>query len=403
MLKGKKIIIGVTGSIAAYKTAYLVRNLVKLQAEVRVVSSPSASAFIGNVTLATLSKNSVYQNFTPQDGTNWNNHVELGLWADLMIIAPTTANTLAKMAHGICDNFLMAVYLSAKCPVAFAPAMDLDMFLHPSTQNNLNVVQSFGNILLDANEGELASGLKGKGRMKEPDEITQFVIDFFKPNTILKGKKVLITAGPTYESLDPVRYIGNHSSGKMGIALSEAFYQAGAEVYLVCGPSTIKTSAKIHRIDVTSALEMYAACMEHKENYAIAVLAAAVSDYRPQSYSNQKIKKTAENPTIELVKNPDILFSLGEIKKSHQILIGFAMETENLIANARKKLNHKNADCIVLNSLTEAGAGFKHNTNKVVLVENHQETDLPLQSKQQVALNIVSKSCELLNAKNYDT
>jgi len=396
MLQGKKILIGVSGSIAAYKTAFLIRLLKKQKAEVKVVCTPSASSFIGKLTLATLSENEVYDSFYNQNQTDWTNHVELGLWADLFIIVPATANTIAKMANGICDNLLLAVYLSAKCKVMLAPAMDLDMFIHPSTQNNLQKIISFGNIVLDSPNGELASGLVGKGRVEEPEKIMEFITDFFKQKNQFKGKKVLVTAGPTYESLDPVRFIGNHSSGKMGVAIADAFANRGADVVLVCGPSSISSNKKIHRIDVLSAQEMFEAVSQHLD-YDIAVLSAAVADYSPVTYSNEKIKKSGENLVIELKKTKDILAYLGENKNKNQFLVGFAMETQNLEENARLKLKNKNADLIVLNSLKEEGAGFKHDTNKVYLISTTHTKTLPLLTKQQVAEIIVDESLVIQN------
>ncbi len=396
MLQGKKILIGVSGSIAAYKTAFLIRLLKKQKAEVKVVCTPSASSFIGKLTLATLSENEVYDSFYNQNQTDWTNHVELGLWADLFIIVPATANTIAKMANGICDNLLLAVYLSAKCKVMVAPAMDLDMFVHPSTQNNLVKIIGFGNIVLDSPNGELASGLVGKGRVEEPEKILEFISDFFEQKNQLKGKKVLVTAGPTYESLDPVRFIGNHSSGKMGIAIAESYAKRGADVVLICGPSSISSSQAIQRIDVISAQEMFESVNQHLD-YDIAVLSAAVADYTPITYSNEKIKKSGGNLVIELQKTKDILAYLGKNKNKNQTLVGFAMETQNLEENARLKLKNKNADLIVLNSLKEEGAGFKYDTNKVYLVSTTQTKTLPLLTKQQVAEIIVEETLVIQN------
>lgn len=396
MLQGKKILIGVSGSIAAYKTAFLIRLLKKQKAEVKVVCTPSASSFIGKLTLATLSENEVYDSFYNQNQTDWTNHVELGLWADLFVIVPATANTIAKMANGICDNLLLAVYLSAKCKVMVAPAMDLDMFVHPSTQNNLVKIIGFGNIVLDSPNGELASGLVGKGRVEEPEKILEFISDFFEQKNQLKGKKVLVTAGPTYESLDPVRFIGNHSSGKMGIAIAESYAKRGADVVLICGPSSISSSKAIQRIDVISAQEMFESVNQHLD-YDIAVLSAAVADYTPITYSNEKIKKSGGNLVIELQKTKDILAYLGKNKNQNQTLVGFAMETQNLEENARLKLKNKNADLIVLNSLKEEGAGFKYDTNKVYLVSTTQTKTLPLLTKQQVAEIIVEETLVIQN------
>lgn len=397
MLKGKKILLGVTGSIAAYKVAILIRLLKKQEAEVKVITTSSASAFIGNITLATLSKNKVLSEFVTDKGNDWNNHVELGLWADLMIIYPSTANTLAKMVNGICDNLLLATYLSCKSPVWFAPAMDLDMYLHPSTQNNILKLQSFGNKLIEPQDGELASGLIGKGRVEEPEVVASLVSDFFESKNNQKfnkaksliGLKVVITAGPTYESLDPVRFIGNHSTGKMGYAIAEACYQNGAEVTLISGPSKLTCRPEIKRIDVTKAEEMFNASVKYAEDYDVAILSAAVADYTPEDVSDIKIKKSEDSFTIKLKKTKDILKYLGSIKKSNQTLVGFAMETNNVIENAKNKLINKNADMIVVNSLIDKGAGFGFDTNKVNFITHDEIKDFPLLTKQQVAINIV--------------
>ncbi len=387
-LQGKNILLGVSGGIAAYKVAYLVRLLVKKQANVRVVMSESAKEFVTPLTLSTLSKNKVESSFSSLDNT-WNNHVELGLWANAMVVVPATANTLAKMAAGVCDNLLIATYLSAKCPVFFAPAMDLDMFHHPSTQNNINKLQSYGNLLIASEFGELASGLVGKGRMAEPETICSILENYFSQTKILSGKKVLLTAGPTHEAIDPVRFIGNHSSGKMGIALANAAQQMGAEVILVLGPTDkqyIHHDVKV--ISVTSAEQMYNAVHQHFKEANIAILAAAVADYTPKEKASQKIKKQSESLTLELVKTKDILQSLGEIK-TNQLLVGFALETQNELENAKAKIRNKNLDAIVLNSLNDKGAGFATDTNKITIISaDMQEFSLPLKPKTELAYDI---------------
>jgi phosphopantothenoylcysteine decarboxylase/phosphopantothenate--cysteine ligase len=392
MLTGKKIILGVTGSIAAYKSALLTRLLVKAGAEVRVVMTPSAHDFITPLTLSTLSKNPVLTTFQKDTSGQWNNHVDLGLWADAMIIAPASANTLAKMANGLCDNLLLAVYLSARCPVFLAPAMDLDMLQHPATKKNIETLNKFGNILIDAEFGELASGLTGTGRMAEPENITRFLTGQLAAAKRLSGKSVLVTAGPTFEALDPVRFIGNHSSGKMGFAIAEALAEQGASVQLVTGPTSQHTNHRgIVVKKVTSADEMYAACQEIFPGSDIAVLAAAVADYKPVVKAEQKIKKTGESMTLELTKTPDIAASLGKLKHNGQIIVGFALETENETANALKKLESKNLDLIVLNSLNDKGAGFGHDTNKISIINKKQEvTTFEMKDKKAVAGDIVS-------------
>ncbi|NMM50176.1 bifunctional phosphopantothenoylcysteine decarboxylase/phosphopantothenate--cysteine ligase CoaBC [Marinigracilibium pacificum] len=392
-LKGKKIILGVTGSIAAYKSALLTRLLIKEGAEVKIVMTPSASSFITPLTLATLSKNPVLINFEKNDAGEWNNHVELGLWGDLFIIAPASANTLSKCANGICDNLLIATYLSSRCPVMFSPAMDLDMYKHPSTTKNLETLKSFGNIIIPAGTGELASGLEGEGRMAEPEEIVEEVKTFFNDNLLLKGKKILITAGPTYEKIDPVRFIGNHSSGKMGYAIAEEFANRGAQVTLVSGPVNIKVEHK--NITVTSimtAVEMMDAVTKNADNSEILIFAAAVADYRPSSPANQKIKKEdSDPPKIELIQNPDIALSAGANKKESQYSLGFALETENELINAEKKLEKKNFNAIVLNSLNDQGAGFGHNTNKITIIgKNKKRSEFPLKDKKHLAIDIVN-------------
>ncbi|MEX0291359.1 MAG: bifunctional phosphopantothenoylcysteine decarboxylase/phosphopantothenate--cysteine ligase CoaBC [Flavobacteriaceae bacterium] len=375
MLGGKNILLGITGGIAAYKTTFLVRLLIKAGAEVKVILTESAGSFVSPLTLATLSKNPVLNNFVKEDeaGIDWNNHVELGLWADLMIIAPATANTLSKMANGTCDNLLLATYLSAKCPVFFAPAMDLDMYKHPSTKASFEKLNAFGNIMIPATEGELASGLHGEGRMAEPEEIVSFIQEYLASGLPLSGKKVLITAGPTYEAIDPVRFIGNHSSGKMGFELAKAAAALGAQVVLVSGPSHLTlTHHLVQLIKVRSAEDMYHAVHQHYDDTDIAICAAAVADYRPAKVADQKIKKASDTLTIDLVKNKDILRSLGE-KKTTQFLVGFALETQNEVENAKGKLKKKNLDAIVLNSLNDDGAGFGKDTNKISFIDKNLE------------------------------
>ena len=389
MLKGKKILLAVTGSIAAYKAAFFLRLLVKEKAEVKVVMTESAKDFITPLTLSTLSKNPVYSEYFDKNSGAWASHVELGLWADLMIIAPLSANTLGKMANGICDNLLLATYLSAKCPVMVAPAMDLDMYQHPSTFANLETLKSFGNEIIDATEGELASGLVGQGRMAEPEELLEIVKKKFDRDDQLKGKKVLITSGPTFEAIDPVRFIGNHSSGKMGVAISKAFKEAGAEVTVISGPAQYVPSA-VEVVRVSSAQEMLLEAQRLYSSSDIAVFAAAVSDYRPEKPANQKIKKDDENFQINLVKNPDIAMELGKTK-GHQFNIGFALETNQEESNAKQKLVKKNFDLIVLNSLNDNGAGFQGDTNKVTFFDkNNNEIKFELKSKSEVAEDIVS-------------
>ncbi len=367
MLSNKNIIIGVCGSIAAYKSALLVRNLIKAGANVKVILTTDACNFITPLTLATLSKNPVYtQYFEPETGV-WSNHVELGLWADYLIIAPATANTIGKMANGLCDNLLTAVYLSAKCPVFFAPAMDLDMWKHESTQENITKLQTYGNILIAPGKGELASGLFGEGRMAEPEEIINFIANEVRKGLPLLGKKVLVTAGPTYEAIDPVRFIGNHSSGKMGFAIAEEMKSLGADVTLITGPTAQVCTNDIRRIDVVSAEEMLNACVANFSMNKITVMSAAVADYTPVSIASQKIKKNDTIFNIELKKTTDILATLGGKKRANQILVGFALETTDEENNAREKLIRKNLDLIVLNSLNDYGAGFKTDTNKITI------------------------------------
>ena len=389
-LKGKKILLAISGGIAAYKMNYLVRDFVKKGAEVKVILTPSAENFVTKVTLSTLSKNAVYSDFYDQNGT-WNSHVELALWADVLLVAPCTANTLAKMVHGICDNLVIATYMSAKCPVFIAPAMDLDMYAHPSTKENLEKAERFGHHIIPAEFGELASGLEGQGRLAEPETILQKIEDFFAQNQSknLEGKTVLITSGPTYEAIDPVRFIGNHSSGKMGFSLAEEAVKRGAKVILISGPTSQKTSNKnieIHRI--TSAKEMYEQVFKYYEKVDIAIASAAVADYAPKIVAKEKIKKSEEEFTIELVKNPDILKTMGE-KKTHQFLVGFALETQNEEENAKSKLQKKNLDIIVLNSLRDEGAGFQKDTNKVKILTHSEQKEFSLKSKGEVAKDIL--------------
>jgi len=391
ILKGKKILIGITGGIAAYKIHFIIRMLIKEGAEVRVILTPDAQKFVTPLSISTLSKNPVYTDFQQLDGS-WSNHVELALWADLLLIAPCTANTLAKIAMGLCDNFLMSVYLSAKSPVIVAPAMDIDMYKHPTTKNNLQKVESFGNHVIPSEKGELASGLIGEGRMAEPEEIFQHVEKLLNSKKYgLKDKKILITAGPTYEAIDPVRFIGNHSSGKMGFAIAEEAANRGAEVVLISGPSLVNTqNPNINLRKVVSAKEMMNEVFKFFHNVDVAIMSAAVADYTPKYYSENKMKKENDSEfSIELVKNPDILSSMGE-KKKQQFLVGFALETDNEEDNARKKLMHKNLDMVVLNSLRDSGAGFGNDTNKIsVFTKNGENINFELKEKRQVAVDIL--------------
>ncbi|HWI91935.1 MAG TPA: bifunctional phosphopantothenoylcysteine decarboxylase/phosphopantothenate--cysteine ligase CoaBC [Flavisolibacter sp.] len=394
MLAGKKIIIGITGSIAAYKVPLIVRQLVKAGAVVKVIMTPAGTDFVSKLTLSTLSKNPVLVNLF--DEQSWANHVELGRWADLMLIAPLSCNTLSKMATGQCDNLLLATYLSTVCPVMIAPAMDEDMWHHPNTKKNLETLRENGNMVLDVAHGELASGLVGQGRMIEPAEIVTAIKSFFQTAGQLKNKKALVTAGPTYEAIDPVRFIGNHSSGKMGYAIADELASRGADVTLVSGPVFIQTkNKKIKIVSVTSADEMYTTCNSNSA-YDIAVMAAAVADYTPVAVADHKIKKSEGELTIILKKTKDILGSLGKAKSGDQILVGFALETENENANAQKKLVDKNADLIVLNSLKDDGAGFGHDTNKVTLFfKNGKEKQIELKSKSALAKDIVDAIIEI--------
>lgn len=388
-LQGKKIILGITASIAAYKSIQLVRLLTKAGAEVRIVMTKDAKEFVSPLVLSTFSHHPVWIEF--HEGNVWNNHVELGLWGDVFIVAPATCNTLSKMANGLCDNIVLATYLSARCPVIVAPAMDEDMFLHPATQRSLELLRSYGNTVLEVNSGELASGLVGQGRMMEPEEIVQYLIQTTFRGTILSGKHVLITAGPTQELLDPVRYISNFSTGKMGICLAEECYLQGAEVTLIAGPLQVSTHIQgINVVNVRSAAEMESACLAQAASSDIIFMAAAVADYRPASPAKEKIKKSDAMSTLVLEKTTDILSALGVVKKAHQTLVGFALETENEEANALKKMQQKNTNFIVLNSLKEAGAGFGLDTNQVTIFSaSGEKKKVELQSKEEVAKEII--------------
>jgi phosphopantothenoylcysteine decarboxylase / phosphopantothenate---cysteine ligase len=399
-LTGKKIILAVTGSIAAYKTPQLVRLLVKSGAEVRVVTTDAAEKFVSPLSLATVAKHPVYSNIS--DGAMWNNHVALGRWADLLLIAPCSANTLAKLANGLCDNLVCAVYLSAICPVFVAPAMDEDMWHHPSTKKNITEIVSFGNRIIPVAHGELASGIVGEGRMAEPENIIAHLEHYFfsENDQPLKGKKVLVTAGPTYERIDPVRFIGNFSTGKMGIAIAETLAEKGAEVTLIIGPTHLSVSNNhIKTIHVESAREMYHACIDAFPDTTLAILSSAVADYRPKEMASEKIKKASDTFDISLVRNPDILESLGKMKTESQTLVGFALETNNELENAQKKMIAKNTDYIVLNSLRDEGAGFGGDTNKITILDrdgtNHS---LPLQSKTAAAAAIINHILKMQNA-----
>ena len=394
VLSGKKIVLGVSGGIAAYKTATLVRLFIKAGAHIQVIMTPASKDFVTPLTLSTLSKNPVHSTFYNEEDDNaqWNNHVELGLWADLMIIAPATANTLSKMVNGNCDNLLIATYLSAKCPVYFAPAMDLDMYKHPSTVASFHTLKQFGDIIIPAETGQLASGLSGEGRMAEPENIIAFLENDLESKLPLRGKKILVTAGPTYEAIDPVRFIGNHSSGKMGFDIAESAANYGAEVILISGPTHLNTiNPVINLIRVTSAKEMYDACHKYFNSVDVAICAAAVADYKPKFVAEQKIKKSEASLTIELEKTQDILASLGKIKQN-QFLIGFALETENEIENAKLKIQKKNLDLIVLNSLQDEGAGFGKATNKITFIDKDFKVEpMDLKSKELVANDIMNK------------
>ena len=400
ILSGKNILVGVTAGIAAYKTAHLVRLLIKAGAQVQVVMTPASKDFVTPLTLSTLSKNPVHSTFFNNDEENelWNSHVELGLWADLFIVVPATANTLSKMSTGTCDNLLLATYLSAKCKVYFAPAMDLDMYQHPSTKETISKLESFGNVCIPAESGELASGLVGEGRMAEPENIISFLEADILNQLPLRNKKVLITAGPTYEAIDPVRFIGNHSSGKMGFELAKQAASLGAKVTLISGVSNqVVNHSLIQRIDVVSAQEMYDASHSYFKDSDIAILSAAVADYKPKEVSQNKIKKNDATMEIELVKTKDILASLGAIK-TNQLLVGFALETNDEVKNAIGKLKRENLDLIVLNSLNDKGAGFKQETNKVTIIDKTENiSEFSLKSKAQVAVDIFNEILERLN------
>lgn len=391
MLGGKKILLGISGGIAAYKTTFLVRLLIKAGAEVKIVMTRDAGSFVTPLSLSTLSKNPVLMDFVNEgDGSiSWNNHVELGLWADLMLIAPATANTLSKMANGSSDNLLLATYLSAKCPVYFAPAMDLDMFRHPSTKESIEKLQSFGNTMVPAETGELASGLYGEGRMAEPGNIVEFIQRDLALGLPLSGKKVLITAGPTYEAIDPVRFLGNHSTGTMGFELAKKAADLGAKVVLVSGPTHLEVAhSSIELIRISSAVQMYEVCHHHYGEMDVVICAAAVADFRPKSVAAQKIKKGEGGLRIELEPNPDILLSLGEIK-THQFLVGFALETENALEHAKGKLRRKNLDGIVLNTLEDRGAGFGPGSNKITFIDKKLDIKaFALKTKPEVASDI---------------
>lgn len=394
-MKGKHIVLGITGSIAAYKACTLIRLLIKAGAEVQVVITPAGKEFITPITLSALTSKPVVSEFFSQRDGSWHSHVDLGQWADLMIIAPATASTIAKMANGIADNMLITTYLSMKAPVMVAPAMDLDMYRHPSTQENLVCLRSYGNIIIEPASGELASGLVGKGRMEEPEQIFESISNFFQRENRLQGKKVLITAGPTYEKIDPVRFIGNHSSGKMGIAIAEACAEQGAEVNLVCGPVNLSVShPNINRIDVECAEDMYHEAVKLFPNSDAAILCAAVADFKVKDAANEKIKRKGDELLLQLVPTKDIAAQLGKMKQQGQILVGFALETTNEKENAKTKLVNKNLDFIVLNSLNDPGAGFSCDTNKVTILSANGEQVYPLKTKKEVACDIVEELCK---------
>lgn len=394
ILQGKHILLGVTGGIAAYKSAFLVRLFVKAGAQVKVIMTPDAQEFVTPLTLSTLSKHPVLSSFTDSE-KNWNNHVELGEWADIMLIAPATANTLSKMVSGKSDNLLLTTYLSATCPIYIAPAMDLDMYKHQSTQANIQKLTQTGHIFLEPESGELASGLEGRGRMQEPEHMVEFISQRLIQEMPLYNKKVLITAGPTFEAIDPVRFIGNHSSGKMGFEMAKVALNLGAEVILISGPTHLDLShTNLKLIRIQSADEMYEQAMHYFPNVDIAIASAAVSDYKPKTFFEHKIKKSSETLNIELVKNPDILKAFGDYKK-HQFLVGFALETTNEIEHAKQKLHQKNLDFIVLNSLNDQGAGFKSETNKVSIITNESIKRFDTKQKSEVARDIFNKILEL--------
>lgn len=397
-MKGKKIVLGITGSIAAYKAAVLTRLLIKKGAEVQIVITPAGKEFITPITLSALTSKPVISEFFSQRDGTWHSHVDLGLWADAMIIAPATASTIGKMAHGIADNMLVTTYLSMKAPVFVAPAMDLDMFAHPSTQHNLDILRSYGNHIIEPASGELASHLVGKGRMEEPEKIVEALEDFFAKQEDLKGKKVMITAGPTYEKIDPVRFIGNYSSGKMGYALAEVCAQRGAEVTLISGPVNLNVShPNIHRIDVESAEQMYQAAKEAYIQADAGILCAAVADFTPEQAADHKIKREKDDLVLRLKPTQDIAAALGKEKKPHQRLVGFALETNDEILHAQDKLVRKNFDFIVLNSLNDKGAGFRCDTNKITIIDRQGETSYPLKGKKEVAEDIIDKLVSILH------
>ena len=396
-MKGKHIVLGITGSIAAYKACSLIRLLIKAGAEVQVVITPAGKEFITPITLSALTSKPVVSEFFSQRDGSWHSHVDLGQWADLMIIAPATASTIAKMAHGVADNMLITTYLSMKAPVMVAPAMDLDMYRHPSTKDNLVRLRSYGNIIIEPASGELASGLVGKGRMEEPEQIFECISSFFQREKRLEGKRVLITAGPTYEKIDPVRFIGNHSSGKMGFALAEACAELGAEVNLVCGPVNLSTShPNINRIDVECAEDMYKEAVRLFSNTDVAILCAAVADFTVKNAATEKIKRKGDELLLQLVPTKDIAAHLGQMKQPGQLLVGFALETTNEKENAKTKLVNKNLDFIVLNSLKDPGAGFSCDTNKVTILSANEEKVYPLKTKKEVACDIVEELCKKL-------
>ncbi len=403
MLQGKKIILGITGSIAAYKAAFLTRLLVREGAEVKIILTPYGKEFITPVTLATLSKNTVLTDFFKHDDGSWNSHVDLGIWADAMLIAPATANTIGKMANGIADNLLLTTYFSARCPVIVAPAMDLDMFRHPATLRNIELLRSYGNLIIEPATGELASGLEGKGRMEEPEKIVEWLKDYFKKKSRFSGKRVLITAGPTHEKLDPVRFIGNYSSGKMGYAIAAAFANEGASVELVSGPVQISLNNPAVNIQkVTSADEMNERATAIFPDMDIVVFAAAVADYKPENQLNSKIKRTSNNLILPLVPNEDIAGKLGRQRSENQVLVGFALESENGEINAAKKLSDKNLDMIVLNKLNVAGAGFDVDTNKIMIIgKDNNQKEFELKSKDDVAKDIINEIFNLMINRSY--
>ena len=394
MLEGKKFVLGITGSIAAYKAAVLARMLIKKGAEVQIVITPAGKEFITPITLSALTSKPVISEFFSQRDGTWHSHVDLGLWADAMIVAPATASTIGKMAHGIADNMLITTYLSMKAPVFIAPAMDLDMFAHPATQHNLDILRSYGNHIIEPGEGELASHLVGKGRMEEPDNIVRILEDYFAKGAELAKKKVVITAGPTYEKIDPVRFIGNYSSGKMGYALAEECAARGAEVILVSGPVQLTTSHPgIRRIDVESAAEMHEATLREFADADAAILCAAVADFTPEEVADHKIKREHDDLMLRLKPTHDIAAALGQRKQAHQCLVGFALETDHEAEHAQNKLRRKNLNFIVLNSLRDAGAGFRHDTNKITILDAEGSTAYPLKSKKEVAADIVDRLC----------